>query len=70
MNFELNRRKRGLDFSGTVVWAPASSGLTQGDSIFGVAPLGIGTFAQEIHVHLHQIAHKSQSLSLNEAAAL
>ena len=60
----------GFDFSGTVIRAPESSSFKTGDSIFGTAPPGHGTFSEEIVVPLDQVALKPPSLSFAEAAAL
>ena len=58
----------GFDFSGTVLWAGASSGFTVGDQIFGCTLFG--AYSSRILVPSRQIRHIPRGLSLELAAAV
>ena len=64
-------RIAGIDFAGVVEQVPEDcTHLKPGDPVFGTAPPGSGTFAEYVATPIHQVAHKPESLSFEEAAVL
>jgi len=61
----------GTDFAGTLVAVGKNiTHLKPGDAIYGLSPLGAGSFAEFMTAKAHEVIHKPQSLDYISAAAV
>jgi NADPH:quinone reductase-like Zn-dependent oxidoreductase len=61
----------GVDFAGEVeAVGPNVKHVKPGDAVYGLSPLGAGTFAEFTIAKEHEVTHKPKSLDYARAAAL